>query len=421
MKNWKKWFFITFLILIIIVAFTFWKKSRSTEIDEIPTAKVQHGNFRISLQATGIMRALKSRSVPAKGWWGMTVAKIVDEGSYVKEGDFLAQLTHSDMDSWLEESQTELEAAQKRYEQAQATYQLEELELMLSLKKAERDLQSAELEAKEKKFSNISAAEEEKVEKSLEVARAEYEFAKESYDIKVVQSKAKLEEAKYELERAKKEVDGDRKRVEEMTVISPGDGIVVYAEDPRNGGKIGVGSGAWRGMKLIELPDLSKMIVEAEVNEIDIGGVKKEQKVIVKLDAFPELEFFGIINQISTLARESKSRSGVQVFGVTIYLDEVDEKMKPGMTASVEIILDEIPGSLFVPQEAVFEKEDKTVTYVKKDGSYEMRIVILGKSNENHIIVKDGLEASETLFLRDPTIKLEEVGGGNEQKKEEKN
>jgi RND family efflux transporter MFP subunit len=417
MRNWIKYAIIGLVVIVLIFAVLIWRKKR-TQLSQIPSTEVKFGEFRISLKETGTLRALKSQTVNASGWWGMTIAELVPEGTYVNEGDFLVRLTHSDLESRMEEAESELKAAQQSYEQSLADHKLEKLEIDLELKRAGKALKEAEFEAEQKRLSNISTAEKEKAEKAYEIAKAEYDFAKESYDIKLNQSNAKLEEAKFKLESAKNQLARYRKRVEEMTIYSPGEGLVVYTED-HQGEKIKVGSSAWRGQKLIELPDLSKLAVDAEVNEVDIGQVEKGQKAIVRLDAFPELSFEGEVSEIATLATPSQNKSGAQVFNVDVLIDETDEKMKPGMTASVEIIIEEIPEVLYLAKEAIFEKQDTTAVFLKKGLSHEMKVVTVGKSNENFVVVEDGLEKDDKVYLRDPTVEIEKIGGFKEESEED--
>ena len=94
---------------------------------------------------------------------------------------------------------------------------------------------------------------------------------------------------------------------------------------------------------------------------------------------------------------------------VDVTIDGQDERLKPGMSAQCKIITRNIDGVLSVPLEAVFEKEDTTLVYVK-NGGFDRRPVRLGAKNSDFIIIEDGLKAGEEVALRDPTIPLEDLG-----------
>jgi multidrug efflux pump subunit AcrA (membrane-fusion protein) len=163
-------------------------------------------------------------------------------------------------------------------------------------------------------------------------------------------------------------------------------------------------------MPLIELPDLSRIVAETQINEVDVSKVALEQDVIVTLDAFPEQSFTGTVTDIATLATEKERRSSVKVFPVEAVLDQSDPIMKPGMTVKVEVVVERIPDVLHVPLESVFERGDEMICYVSSNGSFDERVVTLGKRNDNFVVVEAGLKQGERVALRDPNLPLEAIG-----------
>ncbi|UCD62972.1 MAG: hypothetical protein JSW34_09445, partial [Candidatus Zixiibacteriota bacterium] len=125
------------------------------------------------------------------------------------------------------------------------------------------------------------------------------------------------------------------------------------------------------------------------------------QLVRVVLDAFPNKVYDGRVTKKGTLARRKDYNSKINVFDIEVSILEQDDNLKPGMSASVEIIVDEIPELVYVPLEAVFEKEGKTVVYMS---DRDEREVTVGRRNDMSIEIVEGLEGGEEICLVDPTL-----------------
>ena len=184
---------------------------------------------------------------------------------------------------------------------------------------------------------------------------------------------------------------------------------------PNGPEKVKIGSTPYRGMEVVSIPDLSVMQVKTQVNEIDVSRVKVGQQAIITLDALEGPTFYGTVTNVATLARTERG-SDIKIFDVEVTIDGQDPRLKPGMTAQCKIVTQKIDDRLFVPLEAVFDKEDTTVVFVKT-GGFDRRPVKVGPKNSDYIIIEDGIAAGEEVALRDPTLPLEDLGvGGKEDK-----
>ncbi len=175
--------------------------------------------------------------------------------------------------------------------------------------------------------------------------------------------------------------------------------------------KVQVGDQVWPNQPLIRLPDLSRMTVETQVRETDIYKVEKNQQVLIAVDAYPELTLEGEVSFIGTLAQADEARRGGKYFTVTILVKQADPRLRPGMSARVELLVDRLASALYVPLEAIFERGGKHYAYVMRGRSPEVQEVLVGPSNENHIVVEQGLEAGERVLLRDPNDAASPLGG----------
>jgi HlyD family secretion protein len=153
------------------------------------------------------------------------------------------------------------------------------------------------------------------------------------------------------------------------------------------------------------LPDPSSMRVDAEISEFDLAKVRIGSPVELRLDAYPEAVFRGEVATIASLARQKISKVsgqpiGVKVFDVTIAVIDQDERLKPGLSTTVEILVSENPDVLYVPVAAVFlDEHDQAVVYPKQGGRPLKRPVKLGGSTDRLVIVESGVEAGEELLL----------------------
>ncbi len=163
-----------------------------------------------------------------------------------------------------------------------------------------------------------------------------------------------------------------------------------------------VGDQVWANQPLLILPDISRMVVETKVRETDIHKVARNQKVTVRVDAYPDLRLTGKVTLLGSLAQEEKERRGAKYFTVTIEVNEGDQRLRPGMSARVEIEVDERKQALSVPVEAVFERDGQSVCFVRDGGRLTRRAVVLGPSSANAVVIERGLAEGDEVALRDP-------------------
>jgi hypothetical protein len=145
------------------------------------------------------------------------------------------------------------------------------------------------------------------------------------------------------------------------------------------------------------LPNLTKMISKTYVNEIDISKVKTGQIVEMGIDAFPDKKFTGMVTEVANIGEQMKS-SNAKVFEVRIEVNEFDSVMRPAMTTKNVIITNIIDSVLFVPLESVFKAD--SISYVVSGNTRKQ--VIVGKSNDNEIIILAGLDKDDEIYLLPP-------------------
>jgi RND family efflux transporter MFP subunit len=165
------------------------------------------------------------------------------------------------------------------------------------------------------------------------------------------------------------------------------------------------GDSVWPGAGVVELPDMATIQVAARVDEIDRGRLHVGQKVRVRVDALPDVEFTGHIEEISPMAKSDFSGwPVVRNFDVRMKLDNADSRLKPGMSASARIEVDSIKDAIIIPAEASFQKSGRTVAYVVHGGGYEERPIEVARRSGGLLAIANGLKPGERVYTKDPTL-----------------
>jgi HlyD family secretion protein len=371
-----------------------------------------------------------------------------------------ADLQKANQDSKLQaiQNREELALARQKVERSelelkdvqQGKGKLKEEEAVAAVANAERDLRKAESAADDLRpllaEGFITKQELDRAEQQVSRAREDLVLAQRRRDalmdfgrpLELSQARAEavltreglkqLESAAtYRLEQKKAAIAGAQSRIEEAAsklalakqqlarteVRADVPGIVVYKDvffgsEQR---KPQVGDQVWANQPLLILPDISRMVVETKVRETDIHKVEKNQKVAVRAEAYPEMRLTGTVSLVGTLAQEERDRRGTKFFGVTIQVKESEPRLRPGMTARVEIDTEERSRAFSIPLDAVFEREGRTIVYLASGSHVEPREVILGPSNQDFVVVEGGLRRGERVCLRDPGAPASDFGG----------
>ena len=189
-----------------------------------------------------------------------------------------------------------------------------------------------------------------------------------------------------------------------FTVKAPSSGMVIYVRE-WNGKKKGVGS-QWSPWDptVATLPDLTQMESDTYINEVDVRKVAVGQKVEISLDADPTKKLSGTVTQIANVG-EQRPNQDSKVFEVKIQVTKADTTLRPGMTTSNAIETASVPNVLSVPLEAVVSEAGYSFVY-KKDGSHIVKQQIeTGLTNDNEIVVKQGLSRTDHVLLTPPADK----------------
>ncbi|MCI5158500.1 MAG: HlyD family efflux transporter periplasmic adaptor subunit [Candidatus Electrothrix sp. AUS1_2] len=154
---------------------------------------------------------------------------------------------------------------------------------------------------------------------------------------------------------------------------------------------------------ILSLPDLSSLIVKSRVREIDLHKIAAGQPALITLDAYPALTLQGELAFIGALARKQQGRqSGEKYFQVHFSLKTTDERLRPGMSARVELQTAQVSQALSLPIEAVFQDNTGPFCSVQVGTEVQRRSLQIGHSNEHFIEITGGLAAGEQVLMVRP-------------------
>jgi len=363
---------------------------KGRELDRIPTTKVKRGQVTVKVTESGELRALSQVTISAVT--DKQIQWLVPEGTYVRTGDRLIVF----------ESQKYVIATGE----AQSALDVERA----NLKKAQSDQESQmnKEEAARKHYESLP-----ELAKKGYIQQSEVDDARLAYLSAKSQTRAMaaaVDAAKANVERAGRAMAEQFRKLNQGVIRAPRAGVVVYASsgNAEEARKISVGMTPFEGMDLLYLPDISSMLVDAQISEVDLSKVRVGLPAEITLDAFPGVHFKGEVVTIGNLAKRRISRatgkpSGARVFDVTVKVLASDPRLKPGLTATVDIVSSELEQAIYVPMEAVFfDEKDQPFVYVKGQDRVQERPVELGESNDRVTIVTKHLSPGEEVLLARP-------------------
>ena len=384
------------LLLLCLGLFTCGRPDQSTNY------YIQKGNFDASLVESGELLAVNARSVlvPYIGWqygWQFRITGMVEHGTHVKEGDSIAQLDpasvlkylveqenllkteKANLNKLLVENEVKIKALEVRLEETQADHTLKKLELdkfeyESPRKKEIKQLEFQQAEINLERTMNTIELEKKICENSLKIQR-----------IKVAQIESNVKDA--------------NSAIKKLTILSPIDGIFQLSRSQMTDQLYRLGDNTYQGAELALVPDLSKIRIRSTINETDIGKVKTGQRVIVRLEAYPDKPFTGKVSEIGKLSYKKDQKSSVKIFDFSILLDNSDPVLKPGMTVSCEVFYSELKDVFYVDNSCLKKVNDSYYLNMKVKKSWVEQQVEIGPRNNNYTVVYGDFKEGTKLML----------------------
>jgi HlyD family secretion protein len=445
---------ITIIMIVAVVAgivlgYRYWQGLQADESTRnLQTEVISRGTLTATVGATGIVRSNQSGILVWKS--SGTVADIhVRVGDQVSNGQILASLDPGSLSQAAILAQSDLINAQKALRNLQdsetARYQAEQalINARKAIVEAERALEMVTSEAYQEKMDQ---AMEKGIDAQDELDKAQEDFdqykdldsenqkyidaqdslqeAQDTYDEAVRQSdllnydkelanvnlelaKARLADAEREVERLKNGPDPDDVAVIQVRIQAAQAALDVVDLKSTFAGQVTevmnkTGDQVSPGVVAFRVDDLSMLLVDVRVSEVDVNRIEVGQPATLIFDAILGSEYIGTVKEV---AEVGTSLQGVVEFLVTVELTDADANVKAGMTAAVNIVVDQLENILLTPNRAVRVVDGQRVVYILKDGELEQVAVTLGASSDLvSQVLNGGLAVGDNVVLNPPQV-----------------
>jgi len=371
-------------LLIVVLGLSFFSGNGDDATLEVSVQKVQKKDLSSKVVADGVLTPETEVKLSANNTTYITEIA-VKEGDFVKKGDFLMSLDDRQQKAATEASRASLEAAKVQLEQ----------------RKAQQERQA-------KLYAQGLISDQE-----MESTNSSYASALSAFN------------------GAQSRLIQDEDALAKLRLIAPQDGTITFID-----GEVGdlAQGGMFNPSVLLKLSDLSKMEVYVNVNENDIADISLNDSALIQVDAYQNRKFKGLVKEVAYAATTSSGGSSQQVtnFQVKVQMLEVVEGMRPGMSATVDIVTEERIGVIAIPIQALTtprspkksenksgfsaevsvngdsqwsnrnqygdKKSKSTVVFIlKNDNTVEERVVEAGIVGDRDYEIISGLDEGETI------------------------
>jgi len=381
------------------------------DVRTIASASVIKGDFEVTLKLRGEMKAQRSVTLSAPASVNeVKLVKLAANGAPIKAGDVVVEIDATSERDRLLEQQSSVRQVDAEIEKVRAQARIQDEQDHLDLAQAQFGVESAKLEVRKQEI--VSAIEAGKAKLALETAQRKQAEVEERIKSHTKGQAADLDQSQQKRKKATNDVDLASRNIQHLTIKSPISGILNVLQNYRAGGfgmgqapEFKAGDRAWPGAAIVEIPDLTSLVVELNIEETDRGRVAAAQPAAVKVEAVTEKPMRGKIEAISTLSQASfVTWPPVKTFRALVALDSLDQKLRPGMSASADITVDKLSGVILVPARAVFDQGGKVLAYVKQGSTWVPREITTGEKNETQVVIREGLQVGETVATEDPFV-----------------
>ncbi len=366
--------------------------------------QVMKGKFEVLVTVTGELQAERSEQItgPAElrsrnlRIGNIRIQDLIPEGTVVDSGDYVAMLDRSESDNALKDMEDQLERAEAQYTRTQLDTTITLSNLRDELINLDYTVEERRLTLEQSQFEPPATIRQAEI--NLDRAERGLEQARQNYQLRIQQANEDMNEAAINLAQQRRRYQEMVSVLEKFTIRAPKSGMVIYHRE-WNGSRRTVGSNIspW-DLTVATLPDLSSMLSRTYVNEIDVSKLQAGQEVRIGVDAFPERRYTGRILQVANVG-EQMPNTDAKVFEVQIRVNDYDPILRPAMTTSNVIVTQTYDDVLYIPLEAINMTDSIPYVY-KRDGTRQ--IVVIGGSNDNYVIVEEGLAENDRVYLTVP-------------------
>jgi len=413
----RRWIVILLIAVIGAAAYFYFSNSSDNSASQFQTAVIERGNLTATIGATGTVRAKQTAALiwQAAGTVDTVNVKV---GDNIPAGYVMAFLVKTSLPQSVILAEADLAGAQKELDEllnsdtalAQAAIAVRDAQEVYDRAVNWRKELNGKIHIKEivyKTFGNRKIP----VLKEYRGYASDETKAKADEDLALAQ--AKLDDAQREYDRlaggnleaiaaAQVRVDAAQATLNLARLTAPFAGTVTESH-PLPGDQVGAGATAFR------LDNLTSLFVDVEVSEVDINSVSVGQSSTLSFDAILDKEYQGTVVQV---AQAGTDVGGVVNFTVTVELTDADALVKPGMTAAVNIIVEEMSDVVLVPNRAVRLVDGQRVVYLLVNDQPVKTEIQLGSSGDTVSVIAGGDVKEGDVIVLNPPVEFGPGPGG---------
>jgi HlyD family secretion protein len=403
---------IVYTVLMIALAggaYAAYRYNAESTVVEVPVAKVRRGEFVISVKTRGEIRSVHSEILTAPQVPDPRIVRLAESGRPIKKGEVVVEFDAAQQEQTYLEKTTSVRTADSEIVQTKASHRIVTEQDGMNLMTSQYNLERSKLEAsKAEVVSEIEGAK-----SRIDVGISEGELGQVHTTISAHKTtqEADLDRLQQKKDKTVRDAERTKGYLSKMAILAPNDGIVNLLPNFRAQGSFGSspppfkeGDRAWTGAAIAEIPDLTNMRIDLKLEEVDRGKMKLGQFVKVRVDAIADRELTAVLDWISPIAAVNFRGMGLteKTFPARATLKNLDPRLRPGMSATAEVIIESEPNTLLIPVRASFLEKGKPAVYVQQGQQFPIRVIEVGKRNDTDMIVTKGLKEGELVTLENP-------------------
>ena len=392
------------VVVAIVVIILF---SRATSRKDIANLYVEskRGQFEIVVTTTGELQAENSVDIKGPDFsqargiriMDIRIQDLVPEGTEVKVGDYIATLDKTSFENTLRDELERLITYETDFEMAILDTSVNLSNLRDNIKNQTFSVEEAEITLEQSVYEPPTTIRQAEI--NLDKIKRQLDQTLRSYELQVERARSTMRNQNKRLSDQQQRVNDLEKLLAQFEITAPSPGMVIYKRD-RSGAKRRIGSSINAFDNVVAtLPDMSSMLSKTYVNEIDVSKVGTGQRVELLVDAFPERTYTGVVLSVANIG-EQLPNTDAKVFEALIKVDGSDPILKPSMTTGNKIVTKTINDVVYIPLECVQVGSDSIPFVYLRNGTKQ--IVVTGETNENHVIIEQGLSENTLVFLSMP-------------------
>ncbi|KOH43856.1 efflux RND transporter periplasmic adaptor subunit [Sunxiuqinia dokdonensis] len=327
------------------------------------------------------------------------IVDMVEEGKIVKKGDYIAQLDQTEISNRLRDRMQEKEKRDADLKNARIDSTVRLTQLRQEIANAVLDLEYNKIDLEQSQYESEAYQRKtqmayQKAEIQVEKKRRDYLLEQNRWKMRVLRDERRLEWLDDLIARYEEAIAATR-------ITTPEDGIVMFGKN-WNGSKYSKDDeiSIWRPL-IATLPDMSSVISETYVKEIDISKLSKGDSVNITIEALPNKSYSGEVNYIAAIGEDHPGFE-MKVFKVIVRFHDSDDALKPGMTCINHIVFDHYRDHPLIPVDAVYRDSIQSIVYLKSGGEVIKQPVELGAENKGMTVVLDGLQEGDRILMNPP-------------------